>query len=593
MQRKWNVAYVWHAADDHWLLRNSNVEISEKRFAFQEAEASTVLYFSSLLYSETCIKIRTHRAQDTHMVRHFFRPKTASSSLLLSLPSSPPPPPPPLTMALPFSSLFSLFLLLVFSLAEICNTSPITAQNGTVESLMLRLLHIKPFASPSGALSFDSRRLSTLFSTLHHPQSLKSPVVSGASTGSGQYFVDLRLGTPPQKLLLVADTGSDLVWVKCSACRNCRRHEPGSAFLARHSTTFSSRHCYDSACQLVPHSKHHHCNHTRLHSPCRYEYSYADGSVTSGFFSKETTTLNTSSGREVKVRGVAFGCAFRISGPSVTGKSFNGAYGVMGLGRGPISLSSQLGRRFGNKFSYCLMDHNISPPPTSYLLIGGTRNEIAPGNSRLRFTPLHTNPLAPIFYYIEIKSVSVDGAKLPINPSVWALDELGNGGTVVDSGTTLTFLAEPAYRRILTAMRRRVRLPSPAEPTPGFDLCVNVSGIEHPRLPKLSFKLGGDSVFSPPPGNYFLDTADDVKCLALQPVTTPSGFSVIGNLMQQGFLLEFDNDRSRLGFSRHGCALPWVQQRSGDSPSLWNPLSKLFFFAKFNNYYILITPKYN
>ncbi|MGS7457592.1 pepsin-like aspartyl protease, partial [Mycobacterium tuberculosis] len=48
----------------------------------------------------------------------------------------------------------------------------------------------------------------------------------------------LHLGTPPQPLLLVADTGSDLIWVSCSACKNCSTRPPHSAFLARHSSTF-------------------------------------------------------------------------------------------------------------------------------------------------------------------------------------------------------------------------------------------------------------------------------------------------------------------------------------------------------------------
>ncbi|CAK9141350.1 unnamed protein product [Ilex paraguariensis] len=278
--------------------------------------------------------------------------------------------------------------------------------------------------------------------------------------------------------------------------------------------------------------------------------------MTSGFFSRETTTYNTSSGREVKHQNLAFGCGFEVSGPSVSGPSFNGANGVMGLGRGPISFASQLGRKFGDKFSYCLMDYTLSPPPTSYLLIGGAHDGVGSEMSKMTYTPLQINPLSTTFYYIGIKNVFINGAKLPINHSVWAIDELGNGGTVVDSGTTLTYLANPAYRRILTAFKRRVKLPSPDEPTLGFDLCVNISGVLRPSLPKMSFQLVGDSVLSPPPGNYFLDTAENVKCLALQPVTSPSGSSVIGNLMQQGFLFEFDKDRSRLGFTRHGCALP-------------------------------------
>ncbi|KAG2665318.1 hypothetical protein I3760_15G002900 [Carya illinoinensis] len=439
-----------------------------------------------------------------------------------------------------------LLLLFIFSFINFCHSKNTTA----AEYLKLPLLRKNPLASPTELLSSDAHRLSLL----HHRRTLKSPVVSGAPSGSGQYFVSLRLGTPPQTILLVADTGSDLIWVKCSACStNCSSAATTSAFIPRHSSTFSPHHCFDSHCRLLPHPSHSHCKKRPLHTPCRYEYTYSDGSVTNGFFSKETATLRTSFGGEARLNNLAFGCGFRISGPSVTGASFNGAQGVMGLGKGPISFSSQLGHRFGNKFSYCLLDYTISPPPTSFLTIGN----IVPRTSKMSFTPLLANPLSPSFYYIAVQSVSVNGAKLNINPSVWSIDELGNGGTIIDSGTTLTFLVEPAYRQVLASVKRRVRrLPSPAiMPTLGFDLCVNVSGVPRPSLPKMSFKLLGNSVLSPPPTNYFIEAADRVMCLAIQPVSSETGFSVIGNLMQQGFLFEFDRDRSRLGFSRHGCAL--------------------------------------
>ncbi|KAJ8547662.1 hypothetical protein K7X08_011248 [Anisodus acutangulus] len=442
-------------------------------------------------------------------------------------------------------------LLLFFLLSS--SAAAANRRTQKVEYLKLPLLHQDTFPpTPSQSLSSDIRRLNTLYSSLRHRRA-KLPLTSGVSTGSGQYFVDLRLGTPPQRLLLVADTGSDLVWVTCSACRNCTRRRRNSAFLARHSSTYLPYHCYDKQCRLVPNPRSGACNHTRQHSPCRYEYSYSDGSETKGFFSTETTTLNASSGSAVKFKRLAFGCSFEASGPSITGPSFNGAQGVMGLGRGSFSLASQLGRRFGNKFAYCLMDYTLSPTPTSYLLIG--RSNTVNG-SKMSYTPMINNPFTSTFYYIGIESVSIEDVILPIRPSVWAIDELGNGGTVMDSGTTLTFLAEPAYRRIVQAFKRLVKLPKADAPTIGFDLCVNVSGVPRPSFPKMSFKLSGDSVFSLPPGNYFIDTAEDVKCLALQPLTVPSGFSVIGNLMQQGFVFEFDRDRSRIGFSQHGCGKP-------------------------------------
>ncbi|XP_068659835.1 aspartyl protease family protein 2 [Aristolochia californica] len=407
--------------------------------------------------------------------------------------------------------------------------------------LKLPLVHKDPVLSARKALASDFQRLAAL----------RAPVISGASTGSGQYLVDLRLGTPPQRLQLVADTGSDLVWVRCTACRDCSKRPEGSAFRARHSRTFAPFHCYNPACQQAPAPPESFaCNRTVLHSTCRYQYTYADESSTSGFFSHDTVTLNASSGSHVEVRHLDFGCGFSVSGPSLSS-----ARGVLGLGRGPISFASQVGKSFGNKFSYCLLDYTISPPPTSYLLIGDGAHQ---SSKQLRFTPLLTNPLSPTFYYIGIEAATVDGVPLKIDSSVWALDSAGNGGTVVDSGTTLTFLPEPAYRRILSAFRRRVSLPRTVAPDPNLEFCVNVSSsfsAARRRLPQLSFRLAGGAVFSPPSSNYFIGAAEEVQCLALQPVNLGSGFSIIGNLMQQGFLFVFDGEESRVGFSQTGCAL--------------------------------------
>ncbi|XVE71966.1 hypothetical protein DITRI_Ditri11bG0000600 [Diplodiscus trichospermus] len=301
---------------------------------------------------------------------------------------------------------------------------------------------------------------------------------------------------------------SVLLWVSCSAClHNCSYfHSSGSTFLARHSSSFSRYHCFDSTCRLVPHPQLNPCNRTLLHILCRYQYLYSDGSTISGFFSKDMTTLNTNSGKEAKLENLSFGCGFQILGPSVSGDNFNGAHGVMGLGRGPISFTSQLGRHFGNKFSYCLMDYTLSPPPTSYLIIGrGDHSNTISRNPKMSFTPLLITPLSPTFYYIGIKSVKVNNIKLQIDPSLWSINELGE-----------------------------TRL----------------------KLPRLSFELEGGLAFELPPGNYYIETKKAIKCLAMQPVGNKMGFLVIGNLMQQGFLFGFDRDKSRLSFSHHGCALP-------------------------------------
>ena len=104
---------------------------------------------------------------------------------------------------------------------------------------------------------------------------------------------------------------------------------------------------------------------------------------------------------------------------------------MMGLVSGLISFSSQLGRLFGHSFSYCLMDYTLSPLPTSYLTIGDVVSLKKDNQSRISYTPLLTNPVvAPTSYYIAIKGV-FNGVKLTIDPPVWLIDELGNGGTVI------------------------------------------------------------------------------------------------------------------------------------------------------------------
>ncbi|URE16162.1 Eukaryotic aspartyl protease [Musa troglodytarum] len=455
-------------------------------------------------------------------------------------------------------TMFFLFLL-------ICCSS-FSSYSRATDYVKLPVFRQSPFPTAREALAFDSVRLSFFSSSssisnasASHPPppaALSVPVVSGASSGAGQYFVDLHLGTPPQRLRLVADTGSDLVWARCSACRDCSRHPPVTAFFPRHSSSFRPYHCYHPACRLVPHprSSSHDaappCRRQPLHSPCRYRYSYADRSSSAGFFSRDIATLNSTSAGILRLHSLPFGCAFNVTSPAGS----EAPRGVLGLGRGPISFPSRAARRFGDVFSYCLMDYTLSPPPTSFLLIGAAAHTtLAPKN--LSFTPLLTNPLSPTFYYVRVLGVSVESEPLRVDPSVWALDRAtGIGGTVVDSGTTLSFVPAKAYREIVRAMTGRLPLAAIVRGPPEFDLCVNASAEATKRVPRLAFRLLGGTELAPPAGNYFIDAADGVRCLAMQPVSAAGpGFGVIGNLMQQGFLLVFDRRAHRLGFSRTGC----------------------------------------
>jgi hypothetical protein len=88
------------------------------------------------------------------------------------------------------------------------------------------------------------------------------PLTSGAYTGTGQYFVRFRVGTPAQPFVLVADTGSDLTWVKCRASPR--------AFRPADSKTWAPVPCSSDTCtSYVPFSL---ASCSSAASPCAYDY---------------------------------------------------------------------------------------------------------------------------------------------------------------------------------------------------------------------------------------------------------------------------------------------------------------------------------
>ncbi|KAI5075837.1 hypothetical protein GOP47_0009913 [Adiantum capillus-veneris] len=377
-------------------------------------------------------------------------------------------------------------------------------------------------------------------------------VVSGASFPGniGQYFVEFSIGSPPQPFLFIADTGSDLVWVPCSLCTDCINKIPpisnDSVFLTKNSSTFSPIACSAQECDLIPPpvTGSSSCSAKRPTS-CTYGYSYTDSSQTTGIFAYDTITMSTSSGKRVKIKNVAFGCGTNNTGPSITKLG-----GVIGLGQGPISFSSQVGYMYGSKFSYCFTSF-FNRKASSALVFGDDLEGTSELKSTMQYTPFLPNAQSETFYYIGIDGVEVAGERLPIPPEIWSIKKDGNGGAVIDSGTTLTFFVRPAYELIVEAIKKVMHYPL-APPTAGLPICYNVSGVSEPQLPQLTILFKGDAVFKPPTKNYFLSPKDELRCLGF---LGSGGLTVLGNLLQQNYHVEYDRLHNRLGFAKAHCSL--------------------------------------
>ena len=356
-----------------------------------------------------------------------------------------------------------------------------------------------------------------------------SSVTSGLAQGSGEYFTRLGVGTPPKYVYMVLDTGSDVVWIQCAPCRKCYS-QTDPVFDPKKSGSFSSISCRSPLCLRLDSPG---CNSRQS---CLYQVAYGDGSFTFGEFSTETLTF-----RGTRVPKVALGCGHDNEG------LFVGAAGLLGLGRGRLSFPTQTGLRFGRKFSYCLVDRSASSKPSSVVFGQSAVSRTAV------FTPLITNPKLDTFYYLELTGISVGGARVAgITASLFKLDAAGNGGGIIDSGTSVTRLTRRAYVSLRDAFRAGAADLKRAPDYSLFDTCFDLSGKTEVKVPTVVMHFRGADV-SLPASNYLIPVdTNGVFCFAF--AGTMSGLSIIGNIQQQGFRVVFDVAASRIGFAARGCA---------------------------------------
>ncbi|RDX78639.1 60S ribosomal protein L18a-2, partial [Mucuna pruriens] len=393
----------------------------------------------------------------------------------------------------------------------------------------------KPAVAPAAASGISGQLVATL--------------ESGVSLGSGEYLMDVFVGTPPKHFSLILDTGSDLNWIQCVPCIACFE-QSGPYYDPKDSSSFRNISCHDPRCQLV--------SSPDPPRPCKgenqscpYFYWYGDGSNTTGDLALETFTVNltTLSGKsELKhVENVMFGCGHWNRG------LFHGAAGLLGLGKGPLSFASQMQSLYGHSFSYCLVDRNSNSSVSSKLIFGEDKELLSHPN--LNFTSFAGGKENPVdtFYYLQIKSVMVDGEVLKIPEETWHLSAEGAGGTIIDSGTTLTYFADPAYEIIKEAFVNKIKGYTLVEGLPPLKPCYNVSGIEKMELPDFGILFADGAVWNFPVENYFIQIEPDVVCLAILG-TSSSALSIIGNYQQQNFHILYDMKKSRLGYAPMQCA---------------------------------------
>ncbi|KAG8042962.1 hypothetical protein GUJ93_ZPchr0007g5286 [Zizania palustris] len=358
----------------------------------------------------------------------------------------------------------------------------------------------------------------------------------------GEYIMTLAIGTPPLAYPAIADTGSDLIWTQCAPCSNQCFQQPVPMYNPSSSTTFSVLPCNSSlslcATLLDGASPPPGCS-------CMYNQTYGTG-WTAGVQGLETFTLGSTPADQVQVPGIAFGCS------NASSNDWNGSAGLVGLGRGSLSLVSQLG---AGMFSYCLTQFQDTNS-TSILLLGPSAAQNGTGIRSTSFVPSPSTPPMNTFYYLNLTAISVGTTALSIPPDAFALQANGTGGLIIDSGTTITSLVDAAYKKVRDAVQSLVTLPvTDGSDTTGLDLCFALpsptSSTPPATLPSMTLHFDGADMVLPVENYMILDSG--MWCLAMVS-QTDGAQSTLGNYQQQNLHILYDVQAETLSFAPAECS---------------------------------------
>ncbi|KAF8739188.1 hypothetical protein HU200_013908 [Digitaria exilis] len=228
---------------------------------------------------------------------------------------------------------------------------------------------------------------------------------------------------------------------------------------------------------------------------CVYTYSYGDNSLTNGVIAVDTFSFPS----QLKVANFSH-CFTAIT---VTGSSSK-----------PSSLLLDL-------------------PPNLYR--GDAHGAVK------QTTPLVKNPAtSPTFYYLSLKGITVGHTRLAVPELTFASTSNGTGGTIIDSGSSLTSFPSQVYRLLLDAFASQTKLPAAATATGGVlakagSLCFTVAPGVTPEGATLDL----------PRENYMFEIQGEGASRDEE--------TIIGNYQQQNLHVLYDLANNKLSFVPAQC----------------------------------------
>lgn len=408
------------------------------------------------------------------------------------------------------------------------------SNNGITVDLIHRDSPLSPFYNPN--ITRFERLRNAFHRSLARKTSLNPTSISTTDSiqehlkySGGEYLMKISIGTPPVQILVIVDTGSDLLWTKCLPCTKCEQNAP--LFDPRKSTSYRNLSCGSNLCHDL--GKDGYCENNY----CKYNIPYRDKSYSKGDLAEETISLQSNCGKPVPFK-VAFGCGH----DNQENSEETGAAGIIGLGGRELSLVKQLYKSIGGKFSYCLtqIDESHSPSKISF---GSNALVLGP---KVVSTPFIQKPQDNTTYYLNLEGITVGTNRLNYGTT----SEKGN--IIIDSGTTYTFFPEQFYQKLESALVKVIKAKNVTVPKGGFEsqLCYRTNREDF-DAPKIVVHFT-DADLELSSTSTFIEVENGILCLTMVP--SKDSIYIFGNTNQMNQLVGYDLVNKKVSFMPTDCS---------------------------------------
>ncbi|GMI84578.1 hypothetical protein like AT1G64830 [Hibiscus trionum] len=421
----------------------------------------------------------------------------------------------------------------VFAIVSLSNPCLIRAQKG---GFSVDIIHRDSPKSPLYnhlGTSYDrvTNALRRSFGRAHRlrPVSVSTTdVQADIIANSGEYLMNISIGTPAFDIVAIADTGSDLIWTQCKPCSQCFE-QTAPLFDPAASYTYKTISCRASQCVNLEGSS---CSSNQS---CQYSVSYGDESFSDGDVAADTLILSSTSGPPVILPNVVIGCGHHNGGTFTENES-----GIIGLGGGELSLISQLGTTIAGKFSYCLLP--LTETGDSSKMNFGS-DAIVSGNGTVSTPMTKIDP--PTFYVLTLEAISVGTNRINFTNRPFGTAE---GNIIIDSGTTLTLLPGDFYSQVESSVSSMINATKVTGPE-GLSLCYNA--ITEFAVPDITVHFTGADV-KLQPLNTFAMVTETIACFTFAQAPI-SDLAIYGNMAQMNFLVGYDTEKQTVSFKPADC----------------------------------------